>query len=71
MAFLTGRFRPAKAAPDDGFAATVVSVDSAEYFAAPTANNNLCEAVVTSVTALFVIGAGLYNKPAYKFFLHS
>ena len=71
MAFFTGRLQSAEAAPDDGFATTVVPVNSAEYFAALTANNNLCEAVVTAVTALFAIGAGLYNLPTYQFFLNS
>ena len=71
MAFLTGRFQPAKAAPDDGFAATVVPMDSAEHFTTLTANNNLSEAVVAAVTALFAIGAGLDYSPAYQFFLHS
>lgn len=32
MAFFSGRFQSAKAAPDDGFAATVVPVNSAEHF---------------------------------------
>ena len=32
MAFFSGRFQPADAAPDDGFAATVVPVNSAEHF---------------------------------------
>ena len=71
MAFLTGRFQPAKAAPDDGFAATVVLVDSAEHFTALATDNNLCEAVVAAVTTLFSIGAGLDYSPAYQFFLHS
>ena len=71
MAFLTGRFQPAKAAPDDGFAATVVPVDSAEHFNTLTANYNLSEAVGAAVTALFAIGAGLDYSPAYQFFLHS
>ena len=70
MAFLTGRFQPAKAAPDDGFAATVVPVDSAEHFTTLTANNNLSEAVVAAVTALFAIGVGLDYSSAYQF-LHN
>ena len=71
MAFLNGRFQPAKAAPDDGFATTVVPVDSAEHFTTLTANYNLSEAVVAAVTALFAIGAGFDNSPAYQFFLYS
>ena len=71
MAFLTGGFQPAKATPDDGFAAAIVPVDSAEHFTTLTANNNLSEAVIAAVTALFAIGAGLDYSPAYQFFLHS
>ena len=71
MAFFTGRFQSAKTAPDDGFAATVVPVDSAEHFTALATDNNLSEAVVAAVTALFAIGAGLDYSPAYQFFLHS
>ncbi len=68
MAFLTGRLQPAKAAPDDGFATAIVPVDSAEYFTAFAANDNLRKAVVAAVGALFIIGACLDNSPAYQFF---
>ena len=70
MAFLTGRLQPAKAAPDDGFATAIVPVDSAEYFTAFAANDNLRKAVVAAVGALFIIGACLDNSPAYQFFLY-
>ena len=62
MAFLTGRFQPAKAAPDDGFAATVVPVDSAEHFTTLTANNNLSEAVVAAVTVLLPLALVLTTR---------
>ena len=71
MAFLPGRFQSAEASPDNGFAATIVPMDSAEHFTAVTANNNLCKAVVAAVTAFFTIGAGLDHSPAYQFFLNS
>ena len=71
MAFLTGRLQPADAAPDNGLAAAIVPVDSAEHFTALTANNNLCKTVLVAVTAFFAIGAGLDYSPAYQFFLHS
>ncbi len=71
MTFLTGRLQPADAAPDDGFAATVVPVDSAEHLATLTANNNLCKTVPAAVTAFFTVGAGFDHSPAYKFFLYS
>ena len=71
MAFLTGGFQPAKATPDDGFAAAIVPVDCAEHFSTFAANDYLRKAVVAAVTALFAIGAGLDYSPAYQFFLHS
>lgn len=71
MAFLTGRFQSAEAAPDDGFAAAIVPVDSAEHFTTLATDCNLCEAVVAAVAALFTIGAGLYHSPTNQFFLYS
>ena len=71
MAFLSGRFQSAKAAPDDRFAAAIVPMNSAEHFTAVATDNNLCKAVVATVTALFAIGAGFDNSPAYQFFLYS
>ena len=70
MAFQSGGFQPADAAPDDGFAAAIVPVDSAEHFTAFAANDNLCKAVVAAVGALFAIGTGFDHSPAYQFFLH-
>lgn len=71
MAFLTGRFQPAKTAPDDRFAASVVSMDSAEHFTALTANNNLSEVVVAVITTLFDVGTNPDDSPSYHFFLQS
>ena len=71
MAFFSGRFQPAKAAPDDGFAAAIVPVDSAEHFTAFAANDNLCKAVITTVATLFAIGTGFDHSPAYQFVLYS
>ena len=71
MAFFSGRFQPAKAAPDDGFAATVVPVNSAEHFTTITTNYYLCKAVITTVATLFAIGTGFDHSPAYQFVLYS
>ena len=71
MAFLTGRFQSAKAAPDDGFTAAIVPMNSAEHFTAVAADNNLCKAMVAAVTALFAIGTGFDHLSAYQFFLYS
>jgi len=49
MAFQSGRFQPADAAPDDGFAAAIVPVDSAEHFTAFAANDNLRKAMVAAI----------------------
>ena len=56
--------------PDDGFAAAIVPVNSAEHFATFAANDNLCKAVVAAVGALFAIGTGFDHSPAYQLFLH-
>lgn len=70
MAFFSGRFQSAKAAPDDGFAAAIVPVDSAEHFTSFAANDNLSKAVVAAIGALFTIGACLDHSPAYQLFLY-
>ena len=70
VAFLPGWFQSTDAAPDDGFAATIIPVDSEEHFTAFAANNNLRKAVVAVVGALFTIGACLDHSPAYQLFLH-
>ena len=70
VAFLAGGFQPADAAPDDGFATSIVPVDSAEHFTTFATNDNLCKAVVAAVGALFAIGTGFDHSSAYQFFLH-
>ena len=70
MAFLSGWLQSTDAAPDDGFATSIVPVDSAEHFATFAANDNLRKAVVADVGALFAIGTGFDHSPAYQFFLH-
>ena len=71
MTFKAGSFKPADAAPDDRFTATVVPVDSSEHFTAVAANDNLREAVVAAITAFLTIGAGLNYSPAHQFFLYT
>ena len=51
VAFLPSWLQSTDAAPDDGFAAAIVPVDSAEHFTAFAANDNLCKAVVAVVGA--------------------
>ena len=70
VAFLPGWLQSTDAAPDDGFAAAIVPVNSAEHFTAFAANDNLCKAVVAAVGALFAIGTGFDHSPAYQLFLH-
>lgn len=53
VTFLSGWFQSTDAAPDDGFAAAIVPVNSAEHLTAFAANDNLCKAVVAAVGALF------------------
>lgn len=71
VAFLPGWLQSTDAAPDDGFAASIVPVDSAEHFATFAANDNLSKAVVAAVGALFAIGACLDHSSSYQLFLHS
>ena len=70
VTFLPGRLQPTDAAPDDGFAAAIVPVNSAEHFATFTANDNLRKAVVAAVGAIFAISACLDHSPAYQLLLH-
>ena len=65
VAFLPGRFQSTDAAPDDGFAAAIVPVNSAEHFATFAANDNLRKAVVAAVGTFFAIGACLDHSSAY------
>ena len=66
MAFLPGRFQSAEASPDNGFAATIVPMDSAEHFTAFAANDNLCKAVVAFHIVLrnnaIVLDSGLVQE---------
>jgi hypothetical protein len=70
VAFLPGWLQSTDAAPNDGFAAAIVPVNSAEHFTAFAANDNLCKAVVAAVEALFTIGACIDHSPAYQLFLY-
>ena len=70
VAFLPGWLQSTDAAPDDGFAATIIPVDSAEHFTAFAANDNLRKAVVAAVGALFAIDTGFDHSLAYQLFLH-
>ena len=70
VAFLPGWLQSTDAAPDDGFAAAIVPVNSAEHFTAFAANDNMRKAVVAAVGALFAIGTGFDHSPAYQLFLY-
>lgn len=67
MAFKAGGFKPADAAPDDGFAAVVVPMNSSEHFTAVTTNDYLREAMIAAVAAFLSVGAGFNNMSAHKF----
>lgn len=66
----SGRFQPADAAPDDGFAAVVVPVDSPVKLTAFAADNDLCEAMIAGVGTFPTGRAFMYYPAADKFFLH-
>jgi hypothetical protein len=65
----SGVFKPAGAAPDDGFLATVVPVDPAEYFATIAAENNLRKAMGTAKSSILATGAGVNDSATDKLFL--
>ena len=55
MADVTGGLQPAAASPDDGFAATVVPVNSPEEYAAFTAENHPGKTVTAEAAGPFTI----------------
>ena len=63
VTFLSGWLQSTDAAPDDGFAAAIVPVNSAEHLTEFAANDNLCKAVVAAVGALFAISTCIDHSP--------
>ena len=70
VAFLPGRLQPTDAAPDNGFAAAIVPVNSAEHYSTFATNDNLRKAVIAAVGTFFAIGACFDHSPAYQLILH-
>ena len=67
---MTGGFQSAAAAPDDGFAPTVIPVDAPLVFSAFTTKDNLRKAVITGVAASFAVLGVTNHAPADKFLLY-
>ena len=65
-----GDFQAADAAPDDGLAAVVVSVDVPVKLATLAAENNLGKTVIAGEGTLFPGRAGMDDPPADKLGLH-
>ena len=70
MAFQSGGFEPADAAPDDRFNSTIVPVEPSEHFIAFSADDDLGEAVIAAVASFLAIGTGFDYSPADQFFLY-
>ena len=70
VAFKSGGFQPADAAPDNGFDSSVVPVEPSEHFTAFSADDDLGEAVVATIASFLAVGAGFTYSPANKFFLY-
>ena len=70
VAFQSGRFQPADAAPDDRFNFTIVSAGPSEHFAAFSADDDLGEAVIAAVATFLAVGTGFNYSPADQLFLN-
>ena len=71
VAFKSGGFQPADAAPDNGLDATVVPVEPSEHFTAFSADDDLGgSSGFTAVVPFLTVGAGFTHSPADKFFLY-
>lgn len=70
VAFQSGRFQSADAAPDDRFNSSIVPVEPSEHFTTFSADNDLGEAVIAAIAAFLAIGTGFDHSPADKFFLY-
>ena len=70
VAFQSGRFQPADAAPDDRFNSTIVPVEPSEHFAAFSADDDLGEAVIAAIATFLAIGTGFDHSPANQLFLN-
>ena len=69
MAFQSGGFQPADAAPDDRFNSTIVLVELSEHFTAFAADDDLGEAVIAAIATFLAIGTGFDHSPADQLFL--
>ena len=67
---MTVVIQAAAAAPDDGFAATVIPVDSSVKLSAFAAENDLGKTMFTGVAMALAAFAGMDALPADQFFLH-
>ena len=70
VAFQSGRFQSADAAPDDRFNSTIIPVEPSEHFTAFSADDDLGEAVIAAVAPFLAVGTGFDYSPADQFFLN-
>lgn len=71
VAFQTCGLQPADATPDNGLDSSVVPVEPSEHFTVFTTDDDLGEAVVAAVAALFSVGAGIDHPPSHQLLLYS
>ena len=70
MAFQSGGFQPADAAPDNRFNSTIVSVEPSKHFTAFSADDDLREAVIAAIATFLAVSTGFDYSPADQFFLN-
>ena len=70
MAFQSGGFQPADAAPDNRFNSTIVPVEPSEHFATFSADDDLREAVIAAIATFLAVGTGFDHSPADQLFLY-
>ena len=67
---MAGVVQAAAAAPDDGFAVTVIPVDSPVKLSAFAAENDLGKTMFAGVAMALAAFAGVDSPPADQLFLH-
>ena len=70
MAFQSGRFQPADAALDDRFNSAIVPVEPSEHFTTFSADDDLGEAVIETITTFLAVGTSFDFSSEDRFFLN-
>lgn len=62
VAFQSGGFKPADAAPDNRFNSTIVPVEPSEHFTAFSADDDLREAVIAAIATFLAVSTGFATR---------